>query len=168
MPLGQNGGMEEEKDAGTSAGRGRRIRRISPWESMLVGLFVSLVTVGPTFLLEETWHGAPLIDRGGALWVVPAAVMAIGFFVGGAIAGYEGARVQNALLRGLAVSFVTIVLAFLGDLVRRHALGQELQPAVAAYWVGAVAAALLVGALGGVSGRYLVQKAWTRRPLRIR
>jgi hypothetical protein len=148
---------------GTSVGRGLQIGR---WESLVVGLFVSLVIVGPTFLSEETWHGAPLIDRGDALWVFPAAVMAVGFFLGGAIAGYQRTRAQNALLWGLAVSFLTIVLAFLGDLARRHALGEGLQHAVAEYWVGAVFAAVLVGSLGGLSGRWLGMRISARLPSR--
>lgn len=161
--LGQNRGMEEERASGTSEGRGLHIGR---WESLIIGLFVSLVIVGPTFLSEETWHGAPLIDRGGALWVIPAAVMAVGFFVGGAIAGYHKARAQNALLGGLAVSFLTIVLAFLGDLVRRHALGEGLQRVVAEYWLGAVFAAVFVGSLGGLSGRWLGMKMAGRQQFR--
>jgi hypothetical protein len=43
-----------------------------PWELLTCGLLVSLLIVGPTFLSEETWHGAPLIDRGGISWLVPA------------------------------------------------------------------------------------------------
>jgi hypothetical protein len=162
--LGQNRGMREERALDTSAGRGLQI---GGWESSVIGLFVSLVIVGPTFLLEETWHGAPLIDRGGVLWVAPAVVMAFGFFVGGAIAGYQRARVQGALSSALLVSFLTIVLAFLGDLARRRALGEGLQHAVAEYWVGAVFAAVFVGALGGVGGRWLGMKMGSARSLDV-
>jgi hypothetical protein len=144
--------VEEERALGAHAVRGRHI---GWWESLVIGLFVSLVIVGPTFLTEETWHGAPLIDRGGALWVIPAAIMAVGFFLGGAIAGYQKLRARHALVSGLAVSFVTIVLAFLGDLVRRHSIGEGLQHAVAEYWVGALFVSVFVGSLGGLSGRWL-------------
>jgi hypothetical protein len=134
------------------------------WELVALGLLVSLIIVGPTFLSEETWHGGPLIDRGGVEWLVPAIVMAIGFFVGGAIAGYQRTRVQGALLRGLLVAGLTIALAFAGDMARRFALGEGVQVRVLEYWVGAVAAALLVGGLGAVNGHWLAVKVWARRP----
>jgi hypothetical protein len=134
------------------------------WELVALGLLVSLLIVGPTFLSEETWHGGPLIDRGGVLWLVPAVVMAFGFFVGGAIAGYQRTGVQGALARGLLVAGLTISLAFAGDMARRHALGEGVQLRVLEYWVGAVGAALLVGGLGAVNGRWLARKVWARRP----
>jgi hypothetical protein len=142
--------------------------RFGPWESLIVGLLVSLAIVGPTFLAEETWHGAPLIDRGGVLWIVPAVVMAIGFLVGGMIAGYQRATAQGALIRGFLVAALTIFLAFAGDMARRLSLQEGLHLRVAEYWVGAVAASLLVGGLGGVCGRRLAQKAWVRRQLHLR
>jgi hypothetical protein len=146
-----------ERTQTTSVGFGQ-------WELVASGLLVSLIIVGPTFLSEETWHGAPLIDRGGVLWLVPAVVMAIGFFVGGAIAGYQRARVQGALFRGLLVAGLTIALAFAGDMARRFALGEGVQPRVLEYWAGAAVAALLVGGLGAVNGRWLARKVRARRP----
>lgn len=62
---------------------------------MGLGVLVSLAIVGPTFWLEETWHGAPLIDRGGLLWLFPGIVMAIGFFLGGAAAGVPSRRASG-------------------------------------------------------------------------
>lgn len=163
--LGQNGAMHGESDSGEEA---RRALQIREWGACIFGLLVSLVVVGPTFLSEETWHGAPLIDRGGALWVIPAVVMAIGFYAGGMIAGYSQTRIRGALLRALLVAALTISLAFAGDLARRFALGEGVQLRILEYWVGAVFAAVLVGGLGGVSGSYLARKAWTRRQLRLR
>jgi hypothetical protein len=90
--------------------------------------------------------------------------MAIGFFVGGAIAGYQRARVQGALCRGLLVAGLTITLAFAGDMTRRFSLGEGVQLRVLEYWVGAVVAALLVGGLGAVNGRWLACKIRARRP----
>jgi hypothetical protein len=163
--LGKNGPMYGESESGEEVGRALQIRE---WGASILGLLVSLMVVGPTFLSEETWHGAPLIDRGGALWVVPAVVMAIGFYAGGMIAGYSQTRIRGALLRGLLVAALTISLAFAGDLARRAALGEGVQLRILEYWVGAMAASLLVGGLGGVSGRHLARKLWTRRQLRLR
>jgi hypothetical protein len=156
--------MEDEGALGQGAGRG--LLQVGRWESLVIGLIVSLLIVGPTFLSEETWHGAPLIDRGGVLWLVPSIVMALGFFVGGAIAGYQRTGVKAALSKGILVGGVTIVLAFVGDLARRYALGEGLQHRVLAYWVGAVIAAVLVSGLGGVSGRWLAMNVSVRQRLR--
>jgi hypothetical protein len=159
--LGQNDAMHGEREWGEELGSG--LRHVREWATAIFGLFVSLVIVGPTFLSEETWHGAPLIDRGGALWLVPAVVMAIGFFAGGVIAGYQRQRLAGALLKGVLVGALTIGLAFAGDLARRYALGEGLQTRVLEYWVAAVVAALVVGGLGGVSGRSLAVRSWRRR-----
>jgi MFS family permease len=159
--LGKNGAMHGERESGEEAGS--ELLRLREWETSIFGLLVSLVIVGPTFLSEETWHGAPLIDRGGALWLLPAVVMAIGFFAGGMIAGYHRQRLAGALLKGVLVGALTIGLAFAGDLARRYWLGEGLQSRVLEYWAAAAVAALVVGGLGGVSGRYLAVRSWRRR-----
>jgi hypothetical protein len=138
----------------------------APWWSFGLGLLVSLAVVGPTFLSEETWHGAPLIDRDGLLWIVPSAIMAIGLFTGGIIAGYRRQRLNVALLQGLLIGALTIGLAFAGDLARRHHLGQQhLQFAVVEYWIGAVAVGVLVAGLGAVTGRFGAHRFGRRRPM---
>jgi hypothetical protein len=53
--------------------------------------------------------------------------MAIGLFVGGAIAGYQRTRVQAALVRAASVAGLTIALAFAGDMARRFALEEGAQ-----------------------------------------
>jgi hypothetical protein len=159
--LGENGAVEKN---GVSAAVGRReAPRFWHWPSLSLGLFVSLAIVGPTFLVEQTWYVAPLIDRGDLLWLLPSFVMGIGFLVGGMIAGHRCHGLKGALIQGLVVAALTVVLAFAGDLVRRHRLGEGLPLTVLAYWIAAVVAALVVGGLGGVTGRHLALRAWKRR-----
>lgn len=158
--------MEHE---GTQAEPARREpAQFRSLQSLTLGLFVSLAIVGPTFLSEETWHGAPLIDRGGVLWLIPSAVMAFGFFIGGTIAGYRRQGYQRALLQGLFVAGLTIVLAFIGDLGRRHLLGEGLQARVLEYWIAAMVVSLVVGGLGAVAGRNRAIKVWERRQMDFR
>jgi hypothetical protein len=152
------GGGETEDTAASASAR----------RTWMIGPLVSLVIVGPTFFAEEFWHGAPLIDRGGANWLVPAVVMAFGFLVGGVIAGYRRPRVSLALIAGLLAAGLTIAVVFGGDLIRRHALGEDMQLRVMEYWVGAVGCSLLVGGLGGVSGYWLAGRSWAQRPVRPR
>jgi hypothetical protein len=142
------------------------VSRTDRW-SVVYGVLVSLVIVTPTFFTEEFWHGAPLIDRGGTSWLVPAAVMAVGFFLGGLIAGYRRPRLRQALAAGLVTGGITIVLIFAADLVRRAALGQDMLLRVMEYWVGAMGSSLLVGGLGGVSGYWLAGQIWAQRSVRV-
>jgi hypothetical protein len=128
---------------------------------LALGFCVALVIVGPTFLVEQTWRGAPLIDRGGLLWLIPSFVMAIGFFFGGMIAGHRRSGLRGPLVHGLLVAALTIALAFAGDLVRRYVLGEGLPLAVLEYWIAAVAVSLVVGGLGGINGRHALM-AWNR------
>jgi hypothetical protein len=129
------------------------------------GILVSMAIVGPTFWREETWHRVPLIDQGGFLWLIPSILMGIGFFLGGAIAGFRRRRAKDAFWQGLAASTATIGVIFAADLCRRHSAGESLPVLVVAYWIGALFAAGLVGGLGAVSGRASAVK-WRRRSRR--
>jgi threonine/homoserine efflux transporter RhtA len=135
------------------------------WQSLSDGFLLSLVIVGPTFLLEEMWGGKPLIDRGGVVWVAPAAVMALGFFIGGRIAGRHRRTAKGAFNQGVLVATLTIPLIFIADMVRRIVLHQNLPPEVLGFWVGALVCATLVGGLGGLSGRRRTVKAQKRRQM---
>lgn len=143
------------------------LRRHRRWTQTLqrvgLGVLVSLAIVGPTFWLEETWHGAPLIDRGGLLGLLPSVVMAIDFFLGGTAAGYLRRAPRVALLHGFVVAVATIGLVFAWDLNRRHSLGEGLPPGVMAYWIEALGAAVLVGGIGAAFGRLSAIRSWKRR-----
>ena len=85
--------MGLEDIGGVVMGWARRQARF--WQLTGLGILVSLAIVGPTFWWEETWHGAPLIDRGGFLWLFPSAVMALGFFLGGTAAGSASPKAES-------------------------------------------------------------------------
>jgi len=135
------------------AAKGRTWRQFRSWQLTGLGILVSLAIVGPTFWWEETWHGAPLIDRSGLLWLLPGVVMGLGFFLGGTTAGYRRQRVKVALLQGLVASTATIGVIFAADLHRRHSLGEGLPTLVGVFWVAALCVAGLVSGLGAVVGR---------------
>jgi hypothetical protein len=123
------------------------------WQSLSDGFLVSLVVVGPTFLLEEMWGGKPLIDRAGLVWVIPAAIMAMGFFAGGRIAGRHRQTVKGALNQGILVAALTLPLIFVADMIRRTVLNQIIPLNVLELWAGALVCSILVSGLGGISGR---------------
>jgi hypothetical protein len=129
------------------------------WQSLSDGFLLSIVIVGPTFLFAELWRGKPLIDRGPSLWLLPAFIMALGFFVGGIIAGRHRRTPKGAMNQGFLVAALVIALIFLADMIRRLVLQQSISWGVIGYWAGATAAALLVGGLGGLIGRTRTKRA---------
>jgi O-antigen/teichoic acid export membrane protein len=128
------------------------------WRSLSDGLLVTLVIVGPAFLFEELWRGSPLIDQGGITWLYPAIIMAIGFFVGGTVAGRHRRTKGGAFNQGALVAAITMVLIFAADMIRRMVLHQGISIGVIGIWVGACVAALVVTGIGGRYGR----RRWVR------
>ena len=137
------------------------LRRVVPSEehryrherTLGLGLLVGLLITCPTFLVEEFWHGKPLIDQRGIWWVVPAIVMAIGFLAGGAIVGRHCRRRESAYFQGALVGTVTVWIIFIADLIRRHAIGKGLYFGVGELWVVSAIGAIVAGGLGGLIGR---------------
>jgi hypothetical protein len=104
-------------------------------------------------LFEELWRGKPMIDQGGMLWVIPALIMTVGFFVGGRVAGRNRRTQAGALTQGLLVAGLTLGMIFVADMVRRLILTQALSWTVMGLWFASALGALLVAGLGGINGR---------------
>jgi hypothetical protein len=123
------------------------------WKSLGDGFLLSLLIVGPTFLFEELWRGKPMIDQGGGWWLVPTGIMAIGFFVGGRVAGRNRRARKSAFNQGMVTAALTLVLIFVADIIRRTVLEKGFPPGVMRLWVVSALLALLVGGLGAINGR---------------
>jgi hypothetical protein len=135
------------------------------WQSLSDGFLVSLVVVGPTFLFEELWRGRPMIDQGGALWLIPALIMGIGFFAGGRVAGRNRRTHGGAFSLGVVVALMTLALIFLADMIRRAVLTQGLTWEVVEIWAACSFGALVVGGLGGINGRRGARLSKRRRQM---
>jgi hypothetical protein len=140
--------MDTEVDEARRAPTGFR-----HWKALGDGFLLCLVVVGPAFLFEELWRGRPMIDQGGGWWLVPACIMAIGFFAGGRVSGRGRRAREGAFKMGLAIAALTLVMIFIADVIRRSALSQGFPGGVLRLWVLSAVAALVIGGLGGVSGR---------------
>jgi hypothetical protein len=135
------------------------------WQSLSDGFLLSIIIVGPTFLFEELWRGRPMIDQGGAYWMIPAILMALGFFVGGRVAGRNRRSHGGAFTMGVVSAALTLILIFLADMVRRIILVQGLSWQVVAIWIACSFGALVTGGLGGMHGRRGARVSLRRRQM---
>jgi hypothetical protein len=113
-----------------------------------------LVVSIPTLIVEENWHGQPMIDEGTHLWILPAVLVASAFLFGGALAGFR-CRSTAVVHAGAAASFAVAIL-LLGALFRRLGVVQEHVPnGVVVLWILGAIGALMLSVIGSLLGRRL-------------
>lgn len=126
----------------------RRELRTEWTEIALPALLVLIVSI-PVMVLEEDWHGRPMIDEGTHLWILPAFVVACAFLFGGGLAGFRcrSAAVAHALP---AAIFAVAILLF-GAVWRRFWVVHEGTPIAVVYlWCLGVTAALMLSLIGSL------------------
>lgn len=133
--------------------RGRRVGR-SKWVDVALPACVVLVVSIPAMIVEENWHGQPMIDEGSYLWIVPALLVALAFLIGGALAGFRS-RSTAVAHAGAAAGFAAAILV-LGAVYRRLSVVHEGLPNdVVRLWILGALAALVLSVLGSLLGRRL-------------
>jgi len=124
----------------------------SRWTDVCVSSSLVLAVSVPVLVVEEDWHGLPMIDQPTHLWIVGVCLVVIAFLVGGATAGYRRpySAAQNA-----AISASLSVAVLLGAaLFRRLALMHSGTPkGVVLLWYVSGAAAIGISAAGSLVGR---------------
>ncbi len=116
---------------------------------MLLGLAVTLVVAVPTLAIEEDWHGRPMIDQPGHLWVIPTIVVAAAFALGGALGTRGIVELWRALWEGLVIGASAAGLLLLADVVRRALRDQAVSEAVLRLWVEGALLSVVMASLGG-------------------
>jgi uncharacterized membrane protein (UPF0136 family) len=101
--------------------------------------------------VAEDWRGRPLIDEGGAWWLVPASIAVAGFFVGGVVAARGRRTAGGAAAAGLAVAAVATAVLVAADGLRRLLLNPTLPVGVVYLWMDAAAVAFVVTMVGTLS-----------------
>jgi hypothetical protein len=112
-----------------------------------------LVVSIPALVVEENWHGRPMLEQ-GYIWLLPAFLVALAFLLGGALAGFcsRSTAVAHA---GAAAGFAVAILV-LGALYRRLSVVHESVPnGVVALWTLGALAALVLSVVGSLLGRRL-------------
>ncbi len=75
----KRGPARSTRDAATKGStRPREITR-----ALVPSVALILVIAVPTMVVEEEWGGRPMIEQGNLLWLVPAALVVLAFFLGG-------------------------------------------------------------------------------------
>ncbi|MGH9043951.1 MAG: hypothetical protein ACRDVP_03785 [Acidimicrobiales bacterium] len=134
-----------------------RVRRApvgASWQRMagpgalVQGLIAILVIAAPTLAVEEDWHGRPMIDQSGHLWVVPTIIVAAAFCIGGAIGSRKARGLGVSLLHGVVVGIISAGLLVGADVARRAIVHESFSPGVNRLWLQAAALSIVVAALG--------------------
>jgi len=114
---------------------------------MLQGLVLILGLAAPTLILEENWHGRPMIDQPGHLWVLPTLVVAAAFAVGGAVGARRAEQLWKALLQGLILGTVGAGTLLGANAVRRAMVHQAVSEGVFRLWVEAALLSVVIASL---------------------
>ena len=105
-------------------------------------------------VVEEDWHGRPMIDQPTHLWIIPACIVASVFLLGGAVAGFR--RPTAAVAHAIAAASLALAVLLLGAVSRRlWVVGEGVPIAVVGLWCLGVLWALVLSAIGSLLGRWL-------------
>lgn len=108
----------------------------------------------PTMVVEEDWHGHPMIDQPTHLWVIAAGLVVIAFLFGGAMTGYR--RPTSSALYAMISACVSVTILLGSAIFRRLFLVHSGAPkAVLLLWCAGAIAAILTSAVGSLIGRSL-------------
>jgi hypothetical protein len=100
----------------------------------------------PVLTVEETWHGRPMIDQPGFLWVISGAIVLMAFCAGGLVAAHRSGD-RNAGLQAGAYAAAVLVAA---DIFRRSLIThQRVAWPIVSLWAAASVAATAICWLGG-------------------
>jgi hypothetical protein len=107
-------------------------------------------------IIEEDWHGRPMIDQYTHLWLVAACIVAVAFFAGGAIVAFR--RPAAPTRYAAATGVVSVLVLLMGGLYRRLWLVHEhVSVPVQHLWCLGVVAAVAMSLAGSVLGRQLTR-----------
>ncbi len=150
--------LDDEKQGSARSTQGVATQRSTRTREILQALVPSvaliLVIAVPTMVVEEEWRGRPMIEQGNFLWLVPATLVVLAFFLGGRLAGKRTRSSSSALAAGTMVGIMATATLLLGGIVRRHWILHEVYWAdVVRLWIGAAIAAVAIAIAGAYHGR---------------
>lgn len=112
-------------------------------------------------VLEEDWHGTPMIDQRTDLWAVALLLVVGAFLLGGAVSGYRSP--DAALRHAVTAAGLTVTVLLTAALWRRVWVVHEGTPhAVVKLWCLATFGALAFSAIGSQIGKHLSHRRLVR------
>jgi hypothetical protein len=126
-----------------------RVAERARWSPMLQALVLTFGLATPTLIVEENWHGQPMIDQPGHLWVLPTLVVAAAFALGGSISARRATQMWKAMVQGIILGTVVAGTLLTGDVVRRAMVHRTISEGVLRLWVEAAVLSVVIASLGG-------------------
>jgi len=160
-----SGGKRRNRPPAADRARHARPRRDPPervarrelgteWAEIALPACLVLIVSIPVMIVEENWHGRPMIDEGTHLWILPAFLVASAFLFGGALAGFRGP--SAAVAHGVPAASFALVALLLGAVLRRFWVVHEGVPIAVVYlWCLGIIGALMLSLIGSLLGRRL-------------
>jgi drug/metabolite transporter (DMT)-like permease len=126
------------------------------WADVAGSAFLILAVSVPTMIIEEDWHGRPMIDQPTHLWIIAACVVAAAFFAGGAVVAFR--RPVAPTRYAAATGIFAVLVLLIGGLYRRLWLVHEhVSVPVQHLWCLGVIAAVAMSLAGSLLGRQLTR-----------
>ncbi len=126
------------------------------WTDIVGSALLVLAVAVPTMIIEEDWHGRPMIDQSTHLWIIAACLVAGAFFIGGAVVAFR--RPSAPTRYAAATGVVAVGTLLLGALYRRIWMAHEhISQPVQHLWILGVMVALAMSLAGSVLGRLLTR-----------
>jgi hypothetical protein len=123
-------------------------RLLLHWRSLSDGLLISFIISAPTLFAALV-----LRDQRSKHWYGFLALAAIGFLIGGVIAGRHRRALRGAAMQGIALGFFIATIVLLANLVRDLSLSHHITSRSLELWVGIEVGAMMVAIIGSVVGR---------------
>jgi hypothetical protein len=137
--------------------RGRRRNRPprgARWAKIAIPTCLVLIVSIPVMVVEEDWHGRPMIDEGTHLWILPAFLVASAFLFSGALAGFRSP--STAVAHAVLAATFAFAILLIGALLRRFWVVHEGVPITVVYlWCVGIIGALMLTLIGSLLGRRL-------------
>jgi drug/metabolite transporter (DMT)-like permease len=131
-------------------------RRSPGWADIVGSVLLVLAVSVPTMILEEDWHGRPMIDQPTHLWILAACLVAGAFFAGGAVVAFR--RPSAPTRSAVATGVLAVGILLIGAMYRRRWVAHEFIPRdVKLLWLAGVIAAITMTLAGSVLGRQLTR-----------
>jgi hypothetical protein len=133
-----------------------QVRRSPGWADILGAVLLVLAVSVPTMILEEDWHGRPMIDQSTHLWILAACLVAAAFFAGGALVAFR--RPAAPTRYAIATGVLAVVVLLIGAMYRRLWVAHEIiPPDVQRLWLAGVVTAIAMSLAGSLLGRQLTR-----------